>query len=98
MPVSVSPATIPENDVLIFVSEKDVGHPFEVLAIINTTRRPGPFSGHLESTLPDCLPAMKKRARKLGANGIIIDHQVRERGGMGPGSGISVVGRAIRIE
>jgi uncharacterized protein YbjQ (UPF0145 family) len=47
-------------------------------------------------TLEDALPELKKQARSVGANGLIIDQSAPVKSGL-ISTGITVKGRAIQI-
>jgi len=84
---------IPVNEkVLVYNSEADVNHPFEIIGIINYNN-PGKFR---VLTLEDAMPVIKAKARSIGANAIIIDVSRPIKSGM-ISTGIWVSVHAVRI-
>lgn len=83
----------PTDDVLVYTAETEVGRPFKVVGLLSYTN-PGKYQ---VLTLEDAIPALKEKARSAGANAIIIDRSEPLKSGL-ISTGISVTGRAIRIE
>jgi hypothetical protein len=71
----------------------DVGKPFKVIGII-THNDPGKYQ---ILTLDNAVPALKEKARSIGANGLIIDESRAVKSGI-ISTGISVKARAILIQ
>jgi hypothetical protein len=86
------PPLQPAQDVAVFSSPADVGHPYEVVGIISHTD-PGKYQ---ILTLGDAIPDLKEKARQIGANGIIIDQATPVKSGI-ISTGVSVTARAIRF-
>lgn len=85
--------TSPDQDVFVFNSEADVKGTFQVVGII-THNDPGKYQ---VLTLDDAIPALKKKAREVGANGVIIDQYFPVKSGL-ISTGISVRARAIIVQ
>jgi hypothetical protein len=81
------------HEVLIFSGDMDVGKPFKVIGII-THNDPGKYQ---ILTLDNAVPALKEKARSIGANGLIIDESRAVKSGI-ISTGISVKARAILIQ
>jgi hypothetical protein len=80
-------------EVVVFSSERDVGEPFNVLAILDYNN-PGKYQ---ILSLEDAVPKLKADARQVGANGIIIDTVNPVKSGF-ISTGIHVSARAIRVQ
>lgn len=81
-----------DTAVTVFASEADVQGKFTTLAIMNHHD-----AGKYQNlTLEDAIPALKAKARSVGANGLIIDHQAQVISGL-VSRGIEVRARAIRF-
>jgi len=83
------PAT---HDVVVFATPSEVKEPFETLGIISHTD-PGKYQ---ILTIGDAIPALKEKARSIGANAI-IDQATPVKSGI-ISTGITVTARAIRIQ
>ena len=80
------------TEVAVFTSEGQVKEPYEVVGVISHND-PGKY--HIRS-LGDAIPALKEKAREIGANGIIIDKSQPVKSGI-VSTGIYVEARAIRL-
>jgi hypothetical protein len=87
------PALAPTEDVVVYTAETEVGRPFKVVGLLSYTN-PGKYQ---ILTLEDAIPALKEKARSAGANALIIDRSEPVKSGL-ISTGISVTGRAIRVE
>jgi hypothetical protein len=91
---STTYSPLPENqEVVVFTDESQVEGEFDVIAIVSHSN-PGKYQ---VLTLADAIPALKKKARQIGAEGIIIDSSSQVRSGI-ISRGIYVEARAIRIK
>ena len=82
----------PNAQVRVFASVEDVKQPYDVIGIIEYSD-----AGKYQNvTLEDALPKLKKKARSVGANALIIDHSGQTKAGIFS-SGIDTRVRAIRI-
>jgi len=84
------PAT---QDVIVFSSADEIKTHFETLGIISHND-PGKYQ---ILTLGDAMPALKEKARTIGANAIIVDQFSPVKSGI-ISTGISVRVRAIRVQ
>jgi len=83
----------PTYEVFVFSGERDITRQFEVLGIITYTN-PGKYQ---ILSLDDAIPALKEKARSIGANGLIIDESHTTKSGF-ISTGVSVRARAILIK
>ncbi|MGO9267001.1 MAG: hypothetical protein ACLQBA_19350 [Candidatus Binataceae bacterium] len=79
-------------EVLVYTDDSQVKEPYEVVGIISYTN-PGKYQ---VLTLGKAIEPLKKKAREIGANGIIIGQSKPVKSGI-ISTGISVDARAIRI-
>lgn len=90
---SYTPHALPENSpVYVYSSERDVHKPFRVVGLVSYTN-PGKYQ---ILSLGDAIPELKKQARQIGANGLIIDETHAIKSGY-ISTGIGVTGRAIIV-
>lgn len=82
----------PTADVAIFTAETQVGQPFEVIANISYID-PGKYA---ILNLSDAFEPLRKKAREIGANGVIIDQSDQVISGI-ISRGISVEARAVHL-
>jgi len=80
-------------EVKVFSKDTEIKLPFTTLGIISYTN-PGKYQ---VLTLEDAIPALKSKARSIGANAIIIDETASTKSGI-ISTGISVRARAVIIE
>jgi hypothetical protein len=94
-PVAGAPQLAPLADdakVTIFSSEAEVHVPFTPVALIHYAN---PGKGRI-LVMGDVIPALQSRARVVGANAFIIDHQEQTASGV-VSRGLDVSGRAVHI-
>lgn len=90
---SASYAPIPANaDVVVFTADNQIKEPFEVIGVISYDD-PGKYQ---ILSLGDAIEPLKRKAREIGANGIIIDRSQPVKSGI-ISTGIYVEARAIRL-
>jgi hypothetical protein len=90
---SYTPHPLPETaTVYVYSSERDVHKPFRVVGLVSYTN-PGKYQ---ILSLGNVIPALQKQARKIGANGLIIDETHAIKSGI-ISTGIGVTGRAIIV-
>ncbi len=82
----------PDAKVRVFLAESDVQQPFTVVAVIRSTRKEKGQTPELE----DMLPEIERKARTVGADGLIIDSRDPVRGSILT-MGLTVSARAIRL-
>jgi hypothetical protein len=84
---------LPRNaDVLVYTDDTQIKEPYEVIGIVSYTN-PGKYQ---VLTLGKAIGPLKKKAREIGGNGIIIGQSERLKSGF-ISTGISVDARVIRI-
>ena len=76
----------------MFSSEAEVKQPSEPVAIISYIN-PGKYQ---VLTLQDAIPELKRKARGVGANAIIIEQTRETKSGI-ISTGVAVTARAIRV-
>jgi len=86
------PSAPETSDVLVFSKDSEVNKAFTTLGIVNYNN-PGKYQ---ILTLEDAMPELKKQARTIGANGLIIDQSAPVKSGI-ISTGITVKARAILI-
>ncbi len=86
------PPLAPTAPVTVYSTTADVKGPFETLGIVQYVN-PGKYQ---ILTLDRAIPPLEAQARRLGANGLIIDDSQTTKSGI-VSTGISVRARAIRV-
>src|SRR5258708_708911 len=87
-------AAFPDSsNVRVFASERDIKQNYEVLGIVEHSD----VGKYQNITLEKVLPELKKKARKMGANALIIDQSTPTKSGIFS-RGIDVRVRAIRLQ
>lgn len=90
---SYTPHPLPASStVYVYPSERDVPKSFTVVGLVSYTN-PGKYQ---VLSLGDVIPALQKQARKIGANGLIIDETHAIKSGI-ISTGMGVTGRAIIV-
>jgi hypothetical protein len=94
-PVAGAPQLPPLADdakVTVFSSEAEVKVPFTPIALVHYVN---PGKGRV-LVMGDVIPALQSRARSVGANAFIVDHQETVASGV-VSRGLDVSGRAVKI-
>lgn len=81
-----------DAEVLVYTDDTQIKAPYEVIGIVSYTN-PGKYQ---VLTLGKAIAPLKKKAREIGGNGIIIGQSERIKSGF-ISTGISVDARVIRI-
>jgi hypothetical protein len=95
IPISGAPVLPPLADdakVTVFATQAECKVPFTPIAMIHYTN---PGKGH-QLTSADAIAPLQSRARSVGANAVIIDHEEETASGI-VSRGIDVTGRAVKI-
>jgi len=87
------PPLSPSEEVMVYTDESQINKPYKIIAIISYNN-PGKYQ---VLTLNSAIEPLKEKARKVGANAIIIDKSRPVKSGI-ISTGIYVEARAIYIE
>ena len=86
------PPLAPTESVAVFLSADEIKTSFETLGVIDRSN----WGKYQILTLDDAIPALKEKARAIGANAIIVDQISTIYSGF-VSRGVSVRARAIRL-